>query len=235
MKKTLSMILAAAALATAGSFADASLMQAKLIVTPVNSPNNGVYNVQVWAKTDTFDAANDAGGIAGFQFDILSDGNAKSGPNAASGIGGSGKVLTTYSVGGGYTTLTPQRVDVGAPQGYPTDTDTDLDALGGSFSSADVSAPGINLKIGTGNTAAGNFDLIASETWTLTDPLQGDHLSLFVLGGQWWDANNSGNNFHTNFTSATTAGADLPAVPEPASLGLLGTAALGLVARRRKA
>jgi len=196
-----------------------------------------IYNVQVFGRTDQLETApgNGDGGIAGFQFDILSNNNtdAVSVNNAsipqAAGVGpNANKVKTTFdpAVSSNFTTQLPNREDGSALNGYASDTDTDIDAPGGSFFST-----GFN-KTDLGKASSGDGALIATEVWE-SNPAQNDSLNVFVKGAQFYDFNNTANNFRTNFATVSGVGAPFT-VPEPASLGVL---ALGAVAglRRRKA
>ena len=151
------------------------------------------------------------GGVSGFQFDILSDGNNISAPVPLAATGPNfAKVKTTFAISSSdfATQLVPQKIDVGAAQGYPNDTDTDLDAYAGSF--ADSNSGFTNTTLG--QASSGNGALIATEQWTIPDG-QADHLSVFLTGPQYYDFSNTtpGSGFRTGFTQTVTTGASIGA------------------------
>jgi len=211
-----------------------------MTVVPNPGAGVGVFDVNVFANTTGTQSDGSDGGLAGFQFDILSDGTNKVAPLAAGAGPLAGKVKTTFSpsVATNFSTLTPQKTDA-LPTQNPTAVppyvaDTDLDAPGGSFSDAGFKS----INFGFGNTP----QLIATEQWQLINGATSDNLRLYIIGPTYYNDNASATNFQTSylpgqFTSGTqtatigTAGA----VPEPASMGILG-GLFGLVGlRRRKA
>jgi len=233
--------------------AQAATITVSLKATPV-AGTPGLFDVGVYCKSDAAEsaAANDDGGVAGFQFDILSVGNTLSVPVQA-GVTPAlqGKVKNTYALSG-YTMNSvpstwgtqrvPDRLDASAANGYsgPPDVDTDLDALGGSF--ADTSLGYGYTKLGknadsTGpSTANGGLgDLVSTEQWQLTSPSVADSLNVVITGPTYYDFNNAANNFISSFQTVVTAPTVLTTVPEPASMGLLA-GLVGLAGlRRRKA
>jgi hypothetical protein len=207
------------------------------VVTDSQGKSAHVFTVDVYAKSNqAATSAGGDGGFSGFQFDILSQANNVAGSGFAIPevqAGPPGKAKTTFNVPG-FTTLTPNRVDADATNGYagiggqPADTDTDLDSIGGSFFDAGNTSNTFNL----GQDQAANGGLgyrVATETW---DGNASDFLQVFVKGAQYYDFTNDANNFHTDFTSVVANGAFVT-IPEPASLGLL-VGLVGLAGLRRR-
>jgi MYXO-CTERM domain-containing protein len=227
-----------------GASAQASTIFASL-QTSLASDTGGVqtWNVAIYARSSQGDSSPGAGdgGVSGFQFDILSDGHNISAPVPAASVGPNfAKVKTTFAISSAdfATQLLPQKIDVGAAQGYPNDTDTDLDAYAGSF--ADSNSGFTNTTLG--KTASGLGALIATEQWTVPDGQQ-DHLSLFLVGPQYYDFSNTtpGSGSRTNFTTTTidpaggTIGTSAGTTPEPAALGFLSVVGIAGFRRRRSA
>jgi len=208
-----------------------------MTVVPNPGAGAGVFDVNVFAnctgtQTDGFD-----GGLAGFQFDLLSVGTNKLAPLAAGGGPLAGKVKTTFSpsVATNFATLTPSKTDA-LPTQNPTAVppyvaDTDLDAPGGSFS--DSGFKSINFGFG------GTPQLIATEQWQLINGATSDDLRLYIIGPTYYNDGATATNFQSNFLPGQfTSGnqtVTVGAVPEPASIGMIG-GLIGLAGiRRRKA
>jgi len=130
-------------LATAGLVAlgfGASAHAATLFLslqTVANPAGSNQFDVKIFARSDAPESAAGAGdgGVSGFQFDILSDGDSKSAPVPLAATGPNfAKVKTEFAVAPAdfATQLVPQKKDVGVAELYPLDLDTDLDAYAGS-------------------------------------------------------------------------------------------------------
>jgi hypothetical protein len=221
-------------------------VQAATIFVSLQTVNNPVgsnqFDVKLFARSDAAESSAGAGdgGIAGFQFDILSDGDTKSAPVPAGPTGPNFlKVKTEFAVSSSdfATQLVPQKKDVGAAELYPLDLDTDLDAYAGSF--ADSNSGFSNTTLGKG--ASGLGALIATEHWTLNG--NSDHLSVFLTGPQYYNFGNTtpGAGFRSAFTSVVQdpqggfLASSVGTTPEPASIGLIGAVAGLMLGRRRKA
>jgi len=206
-----------------------------MTATPV-AGQPGVFDVNVFANTTGTQTDGFDGGLAGFQFDILSDGTSKCAPLAAGGGPLAGKTKTTFSptVATNFSTLTPQKTDA-TPAQNPTAVppyvaDTDLDAPGGSFSDSGFK----KIDFGVGNTP----QLIATEQWQLINGATGDTLRLYIVGPTYYNDGATATNFQTNYLPGQFAsGTQTVAitVPEPASIGLLAGLVGFVGARRRKA
>jgi hypothetical protein len=198
------------------------------------------YNIEVYVKSDQGPVAGGDGGVVGLQYDILSD-QVHTGADATAQplLQAPNKVNTAFPASvSGFSKIAPTRVDASASNGYATDADLDLDAIGGSMSDAGNGSN--NFTLGQGHSAPDDLgDLIATERWDAvpsTDPLLPNHLSLFIKGAQYYnfDQSASGTNFHSNFSSVVANGVNLGTVPEPMSLGFLSLIGLAGL-RRRKA
>jgi hypothetical protein len=200
-----------------------------------------VYNIEVWAKTDQGEtqAGNGDGGIRGFQFDILSNSNHT--PTDATAVPESGvpstKAKITFNVPG-FSTITPNKTDATASNGYPLDTDTDQDAIGASISDPGVSSNDFILgQSGHANYNAVLGNKVATEVWDIVPPPAGSNetLNLFVKGGTYYDFSPTGqaNNSQGTFANTTTTNAVIGTTPEPASFSMLALGGLAIVRRRR--
>src|SRR4051812_19591583 len=160
MRKLLSIMGAGAVLGLAAASVNAApLLSTSMTMAPnaaATAANGGipVFDVNVFANTTGTQTDGSDGGLAGFQFDILSDGTGKAAPLAAGAGPLAGKAKTTFSptVSTNFATLTPQKTDA-TPAQNPTAvppyvSDGDLDAPGGSFSDAGFKS----INFGVGNT-----------------------------------------------------------------------------------
>jgi len=218
-----------------GAAAQASTIFCSLKATPVvGTP--GLFDVGIYAKTDQGESAPGAGdgGVAGFQFDILSAGDnlAQPLPSAPSGPNFN-KVKTTFAVpltSFGFQN-NPNKQDGSASNGYPADADNDLDAVSGSF--ADTGGTFATTNLGRNQSANGGLgDLIATEQWQLNNPVVPEFLNLFIIGPQYYNFANTAGNFRSTYTTSVPTGIVL-GVPEPSILGLASVAGLGWIRRRR--
>jgi hypothetical protein len=198
------------------SSANAASMQLRLVPAGQDFGNNTV-DVGIEVMTDTPE------GVKGLQVDILSVGTGSVEPVA--GVP-STKAKHTWNVSG-FSFINPNRVDAQAPA-YPSDTDTDLDALGASMFDATNFT---NTTVGVGG-----WTRIATQQWQLLPGFLGDFLQPYVIGAQYYDFTNGQEPafaFSYPVQNVTTTG--LLLVPEPASFVLAGLSipALVYVIRRR--
>jgi len=225
MKKFASMLLAGAAIAVAaGSIQAAPIgtLDLRAIVTPVNTPNTGLYNVQLQARaTGTGTPGQGDGGLSDLQFNISSNGAGLSNAVAAGTGPLAGKSKITWELpAGAFSQVNPNRSDLAPADG-------DQDVVGGAFFDSN--------NFTKTDLGVGAFAPIATLQFQLTGSA-GDLVHITPSNVQYYDfVNGTSPNFRNTFATINSVDAVLPAIPEPATLSLAGLGMLSLVARRRRA
>jgi len=206
--------------------------------TATETATAGVFDVKIFATvtgtaTDAFD-----GGLSGMQFDVLSDGTAKSLPlpNGGGGQAVRAKITWAPAIVGNFSLLTPSKTDA-IPAQNPTAvppyvSDGDLDAVGASFSDASSFS---NTTLGLNASA-----LIATEQWQLNAG-QSDTLRVHIITPTYYDDTATATGLQRSFLpgqyntgNITVALGATGTVPEPTSLAFLAVGGL-MAARRRRA
>jgi hypothetical protein len=180
------------------------------------------------------------GGVASVQFDLISVGTNNTTPaQQTTTPPNNTKVKTVYAVSSSDfgTERLPDRKDAtpaSDPGSHGTlyNSDGDLDALGGLLSDS---------GLGYANTSVGRngFQTIATEDWLMNTATSLETLKLVFGGPGYYDfgSGHANTNFLVAYSSVQDGQTALIGAPEPASLGLMGLGAIGLVmglrARRR--
>jgi len=220
--------------------AQAATITGKLVATPVNGTGtDGLWNVAVYVQTDTADQF----GIKGAEFAITSVGTGKVNAVQANAPNTS-KVKTVFaspltatlppnSTGPQFSTVAPLKSDLGG--------DGDLDAAGMAFQ--DFNNFNGPFQFGTAASAskdASGFDLVATQTWQMVNPLTTDTLQLAITNATFYNfATGTEPDFASAFNTVVNGSGvqvGIAAVPEPSSFALigLGFAGMGLIRRRLK-
>lgn len=212
--------------------AHAASMDVRLVASPADETLT-LWNVEVQVK-----AWGSQAGIRGLQFDILSaniDGLCEP---VATGPGGVFAKITwsPTNIVGSFATIAPFRKDAtvqppGFTPAYPADPDTDLDALGASFSDSGNAFTKSDLGVN-------GFATVATEQWQLTNDGVAGFLNVYILGAQYYDfTNGTSPNFALDYApqDIVVTGAILGIIPEPGTviLAAISIPAWAYAIRRR--
>jgi hypothetical protein len=226
MKCRTSRALFGVAMVTAGTAVRAAPMgtlDLRLVATAANTPDTGLYNIQIQARaTGTGTAGQGDGGLSDLQFNITSNGAGKA-TSVAAGTGplaGKSKVTWDPAVTGAFSTVNPNRSDAAPADG-------DQDVVGGAFFDSN--------NFTKTDLAVGAFQTIATVQFQLLIPSAGETVHITPSNGQYYDfVNGVAPNFRNTFAKINTADASFP-TPEPTSLVFAGAATCVLMCRRRRA
>lgn len=147
-----------------------------------------VWDISIYAQTSgtTSSVLDGDGGIAGLQFDLLSNRTGHTMPTSAGSgpLAARAKIAWSTEVSSNFNTINPVKRDAisdhNPTANPPYVSDGDLDALGASFSD--------NARFSDSSLGLADFQLIATEQWQAnTSAFLDDSLRLYIVGPTYYN------------------------------------------------